>query len=68
MIRRLKQWLDPAGFEPLLYFALLATGLTGAALALFMGKLFAAAILAALCVGIYLRLKRGRVRRNMDGR
>jgi hypothetical protein len=51
-------------FEPLLYFALLATGLTGVALALFMGKLFAAALLAALCAGIFLRLKRGRVRKD----
>ncbi len=64
MFRRLKHWLSPAGFEPLLYLALLATGLTGAALALFMGKLFAAALLAALCVGIYLRLRRGRVRKD----
>jgi hypothetical protein len=64
MFRRLKQWLNPLGFEPLLYFALLATGLTGAALALFMGKLFAAALLAALCAGIFLRLKRGRVRKD----
>lgn len=64
MFSRLKRWLDPLGFEPLLYLLLLATGLTGTALALFMGKLFAAALLAALCVGIYLRFKRGRVPRN----
>jgi len=41
---------------------LLMTGLTGTALALFMGKVFAAAILGALCVGFYLRFKRGRVK------
>jgi len=64
VLRRLQRWLNPLGFEPLLYLLLLATGLTGTALALFMGKLFAAALLAAFCVGIYLRLKRGRVREN----
>lgn len=63
MFRRLKHWLNFIGFEPLLSLALLATGLTGAALALFMGKLFAAVLLAALCAGIFLRLKRGRVRK-----
>jgi hypothetical protein len=62
MFRQLKTVLTPLGFEPLLYLLLLATGLTGTALALFMGKLFAAAILAALCVGFYLRFKRGRVK------
>jgi hypothetical protein len=56
--------LIPARLELLFYFALLATGLAGTALALFMGKLFAAAILAAACVGIYLRFKRGRVRKD----
>ena len=61
-MRWLKRWLDPLGFEPLLYLLLLATGLTGTALALFMGKLFAAALLGAFCVGIYLRFKRGRVK------
>jgi hypothetical protein len=61
MLRQLKTLLSPLGFEPLLYLLLLATGLTGTALALFMGKLLAAAILAALCVGFYLRFKRGRV-------
>jgi hypothetical protein len=64
VLRQLKRWLDPAGLEPVLYLLLLATGVTGTALALFMGKLFAAALLAAVCVGIYLRLKRGRVREN----
>jgi hypothetical protein len=62
VFRQLKTVLTPLGFEPLLYLLLLATGLTGTALALFMGKLFAAAILAALCVGFYLRFKRGRVK------
>jgi hypothetical protein len=62
MFRQLKTVLTPLGFEPLLYLLLLATGVTGTALALFMGKLFAAAILAALCVGFYLRFKRGRVK------
>jgi hypothetical protein len=61
---RFKQWLNPLGFEPLLYLALLATGLTGAALALFLGKLFAAAILGTVCLGVYLRFKRGRVRKD----
>jgi len=60
-MRWLKRWLDAVGFEPLLYLLLLMTGLTGTALALFMGKVFAAAILGALCVGFYLRFKRGRV-------
>jgi len=60
-MRGLKRWLDAVGFEPLLYLLLLMTGLTGTALALFMGKVFAAAILGALCVGFYLRFKRGRV-------
>lgn len=64
MFRRLKNLLSPASFEPLLYLALLATGLTGTALALFMGKLFAAAILAAMCVGFFLRFKRRRMRRD----
>jgi hypothetical protein len=64
MFSRLKQWLNPLGFEPLLYLALLATGLTGAALALFLGKLFAAAILGAVSLGIFLRFKRGRVRKD----
>jgi hypothetical protein len=64
VLRRLKQFLDALGFEPLLYLALFATGLTGAALALFLGKLFAAAILGALCVGFFLRFKRGRIRKN----
>ena len=61
-MRGLKRWLDAVGFEPLLYLLLLMTGLTGTALALFMGKVFAAAILGALCVGFYLRFKRGRVK------
>ena len=61
-MRGLKRWLGAAGFEPLLYLLLLATGLTGTALALFMGKVFAAAVLGALCVGFYLRFKRGRVK------
>jgi len=61
-MRWLKRWLDALGFEPLLYLLLLATGLTGTALALFMGKVFAAAILAVVCAGFYLRFKRGRVR------
>ena len=61
-MRWLKRWLDAVGFEPLLYLLLLMTGLTGTALALFMGKVFAAAILGALCVGVYLRFKRGRVK------
>jgi hypothetical protein len=61
-MRWLKRWLDPMGFEPLLYLLLLATGLTGTAFALFMGKVFAAALLGALCVGFYLRFKRGRVK------
>jgi hypothetical protein len=39
---RLKRWLNPMGLEPLVYLVLMATGLTGAALALLMGKLFAA--------------------------
>jgi hypothetical protein len=60
----LKKWLNPMGLEPLLYLALLATGVTGTALAIFMGKLFAAAILAAISVGFFLRFKRGRVRRD----
>jgi hypothetical protein len=64
VLRRLKQFLDALGFEPLLYLALFATGLTGAALALFLGKLFAAAILGALCVGFFRRFKRGRIRKN----
>jgi hypothetical protein len=68
VLRRLKQFLDALGFEPLLYLALLATGLTGAALALFLGKLFAAAILGALCVGFFLRFKRGRVGKNAGRR
>lgn len=63
MFRRLKSATDLLGFEPLLSLALLATGLTGAAFALFMGKVYAAAILAVLCVGIFLRFKRGRVHR-----
>ena len=63
---RFKQWLGPQGFEPLLYLALLATGLTGVALALFLGKLFAAAILGTVCLGIFLRFKRGRVRKNTE--
>jgi hypothetical protein len=66
MLRRFKQAFNPAGFEPLLYLILLATGLTGAALALFLGKLFAAAVLATVCLGIFLRLKRGRVRKNPE--
>ena len=61
-MRWLKRWLDPLGFEPLLYLLLLATGLTGTAFALLMGKVFAAAILGVLCVGFYLRFKRGRVK------
>jgi hypothetical protein len=64
MLQRFKRWLGPEGFEPMLYLALLATGLTGTALALFLGKLFAAAILGTLSLGIFLRFKRGRVRRN----
>ena len=63
---RFKRWLGPEGFEPLLYLALLATGLTGVALALFLGKLFAAAILGTVCLGIFLRFKRGRVRKNTE--
>lgn len=59
--RRSLNWLSPLGIEPLLYLALAVTGLTGAALALFLGKLFAAAVLAAMCIGFYLRFKRGRV-------
>ena len=66
MFRRLRQAFDPLGFEPLLYFALLATGLTGTALALLLGKLFAAAILGVVSLGIFLRFRRGRVRK--DGR
>ena len=54
------------GFEPLLYLALLATGLTGTALALFLGKLFTAAVLGTVCLGVFLRFKRGRVRRNTE--
>lgn len=61
-MRGLKRWLDAVGFEPLLYLLLLMTGLTGTALALFMGKVFAAASLGALCVGFYLRFRRGRVK------
>jgi len=63
VLRRLKRFLDALGFEPLLYLALFATGLAGTVLALFLGKLFAAAILGALCVGFCLRFKRGRVRK-----
>ena len=55
------RWLKPGDFEPLLYLLLMATGLTGTAFALFMGKLFAAGILAAVCAGIFVRFKRGRV-------
>jgi hypothetical protein len=66
MIRRFKQWLGPEGFEPLLLLTLLATGLTGVTLALFLGKLFAAAILATVCLGIFLRFKRGRVHKNTE--
>ena len=64
MLRRFKQAFNPMGFEPLLYLALLATGLTGAAFALFLGKLFVAAILGVVCLGIFLRFKRGRIRRD----
>jgi len=33
---------------------------------LFLGKLFAAAILAAVSLGIFLRFKRGRVRKDTE--
>jgi hypothetical protein len=64
MFRRFKQAFNPAGFEPLLYLALLAAGLTGTALALFLGKLFAAAVLGVVSLGIFLRFKRGQVRKD----
>ena len=68
MFRRLRGATDLLGFEPLLSLALLATGVTGTAFALFMGKVYAAAILAVLSVGIFLRFKRGRVReKTTDG-
>jgi hypothetical protein len=57
-----KRWLSPDVLEPVLYLGLTAAGLTGAAFALFLGKLFGAAVLAAISVGFFVRFKRGRVK------
>lgn len=57
-----KRWLGPEVLEPVLYLGLMAAGLTGAAFALLLGKLFGAAVLAAISVGFFLRFKRGKVK------
>lgn len=62
MFRSLRRLKGPSSAE-FLELGLLVAGVTGAALALFMGKLFAAVVLAVVCAGIFLRFKRGRVRK-----
>ena len=60
MFRSLRNRLGLLGIE-LLDLGLFATGVTGTVLALFLGKLFVAAVLAAVSFGMFLRFKRGRV-------
>lgn len=62
----MKAWRDPLALELVLYPVLAFAGVTGAALAAFMGKLLAAALLAAFSIGCYLRFKRGRVAKAKD--
>jgi len=50
----------------LLDLGLFVAGIAGTVLALFLGKLFAAAVLAAVSMSIGLRIKRGRVRNKAE--
>ena len=62
----MKRRAPPEMLEPAIYFGLMLAGVAGTALALLMGKLFAAALLGALSLGCFMRFKRGRVAKAKD--
>ena len=57
-------FMSPEAFEAVAYIGLWAAGLTGAGFALFLGKVYAAALIAVACFGAFLRLKRGRIKKD----
>jgi len=60
------RWRDlsgaPDAVEVVVTIALSAAGVTGAGFALFLGKVYAALLIAVICVGVLLRFKRGHIR------
>lgn len=50
------------------YLGILLSGVTATTLLLFVGKIYAAVLVALVCVGGYLRFKRGRVQHKRDGK
>ena len=50
------------------YIGILLSGVTATTLLLFVGKIYAAVLVALICAGVYIRFKRGRVRRKPAGK
>jgi hypothetical protein len=55
----LEKGAAPSLFELLAYCVVWSAGITGAGVALFLGKIYAAVLIVLVCVGIVFRFKRG---------
>lgn len=64
----MKPWRlkNPDGLDlviAVIYLAILLSGVTASTLLLFVGKIYAAVLVALVSAGVYIRFKRGRVQR-----
>ena len=50
------------------YLGILLSGVTATTFLLFVGKIYAAVLAALICAGVYIRFKRGRLRRKPIGK
>ena len=57
----LKKAVSPEGVEAFAYMLVCAMGVTGVGLTIFLGKVYAAILIAVLCFGACVRIKRGHV-------